>query len=525
MSFPRFHPSHPVQTPPGAALDCRGVKSALAGLLLGAVVLLAGCASTRSGEPAALPDPVQHALQCARLSPEALGIVVQPLVTSPADGGLVFQADRPMQPASIMKLVTTAVALDRLGANHRGHTELLTAAPQQGERLHGDLVLRGGADPQLGLPALWQLLAELRWLGVQEIAGDIVLDRNLFRPARMDLGLPPFDEAPEFPYNMIPDALQLAGNLVTLELQSDQQTVQARLQPPLAGVEIDNQLGLNDRSCRDWDDDWRTPVAETLADGRVRLRLHGAYPRACQQRRALQLFERDQQAERQLRLVWESLGGRWSGRVRAGSTPPEARRIARHDAAPWGELIRPLNKQSDNVLARLLFLSLGLADSAAEPAATTQALADRAVRRWFAERQIDSTGLVMDNGSGLSRSERISARQMAEVLRVAFSGPLAPELMMSLPVAGVDGTMRNRLKDSPAAGRARLKTGYLRNVNSVAGYVPDPQGRVWLLVAMLNDDGAARGRPVLDALVDWVADGGLGGRARLRPVAACPGVP
>jgi D-alanyl-D-alanine carboxypeptidase/D-alanyl-D-alanine-endopeptidase (penicillin-binding protein 4) len=484
-------------------------------------LLLGGCAATRPASLSTLPVAVTQALQCAQLPAESLGLLVLPLKPDAPGLGLAHQPDRAMQPASTMKLVTSVVALDRLGPNHRGHTELLTAAVQQGDQLQGDVVLRGGADPELGLAAARQLFAELRWQGVAEIAGDIVLDRSLFRPARMDLGLPPFDEAPEFPYNVVPDALQLAGNLVTLELQADALQVRAQLLPPLTGVEIDNQLELNDRECRAWDADWRTPIAETLADGRVRLRLHGAFPRGCRQRPALQLFDRDQQAERQLRMLWEGLGGRWSGHLRMGAAPPDARRIARHDARPWGELMRPMNKQSDNVLARLLFLSLGLADSAAEPAATTQALADRTVRRWFAEQRIDSAGMVLDNGSGLSRSERLSARQMAELLRVALNGPFAPELMMSLPIAGVDGTMRNRLKDSPAAGRARLKTGYLRNVNSVAGYVPDGDGRVWVLAAMVNADGAAQGRPVLDALVDWVADGGLTGQARSRVPTAC----
>lgn len=519
---------------PDACPAPASARRALSALLLAAGTLLGGCAATRPTGLSELPGPVAEALQCARLPVEALGAVVEPLDAGAAHGALALQAERSMQPASIMKLVTSAVALEQLGPNHRGYTELLTAAPQQGERLQGELWLRGGADPELGLPELWQLLAELRWQGVQEIAGDIVLDRSLFHPARMDIGLPPFDEAPEFPYNMVPDALQLAGNLVTLELQSDALRVEARLMPPLAGVEIDNQLGLNERACRAWDDDWRTPVAETLADGRVRLRLQGSYPRQCQQRRALQLFDRDQQAERQLRLVWESLGGRWSGRLRSGSTPADARRVARHEARPWGELIRPLNKQSDNVLARLLFLSLGVAERAAQATAqatpatepiATATLADRAVRRWFAAHHIDSSGLVMDNGSGLSRSERISARQMAAVLRVALNGPLAPELMMSLPIAGVDGTMRNRLKSSPAAGRARLKTGYLRNVNSVAGVVPDRDGRPWVVVAMLNDEGAARGRPVLDALVDWVAEGSSGGGRRTSPPTVCTAPP
>lgn len=483
---------------------------------------LAGCASVAPQAPAGLPPAVAGALQCARLPDSALGVRVAAL-DAPATGpSLTHQADRSMQPGSTMKIVTSVVALDRLGPNHRGYTELLTAAPQQGEVLRGDLVLRGGADPELDLPQLWQMFQELRWQGVREIDGDIVLDRRLFRPERPDLGLPPFDESPEFPYNVVPDALNLAGSLVGLELRAHAAGVQARLLPPLPGVEIESRLTLNDRTCRDWDDDWTPAQVETGPDGRVKLVLQGAFPRGCSQRVALQLFDRDLQAERQLRWLWQDMGGTWRGRVRSGATPSGARRIARHDARPWGELMRPLNKRSDNVYARLLYLSLGLADAAANPELTSQALADRVVRDWFVRQDIATDGLVMDNGSGLSRSERISPGQMVEVLRAGLTGPNAADLLMSLPTVGVDGTMRNRMKDSVAAGRARLKSGTLRNVTAVAGTVTDVRGRVWLVAAMLNDEAAGSARRVLDVLVDWVARTGLDAAGWRESPAPCP---
>lgn len=483
--------------------------------------VLAGCASVAT-PPQGLPPPVAQALACVGLPASSLAVLVAPLHASTPGRELSHQAERSMQPGSAMKIVTSVVALDRLGPNHRGHTELLSAAAQHGEVLAGDLVLRGGADPELELPQLWQLLQELRWQGIRRIGGDIVVDRRLFSPERLDLRLPPFDETPEFPYNVVPDALNLSGSLSRLELRSNGTQVQARLLPPLDGVEIDNRLGLNDRPCREWDEDWLPPSAERLPDGRLRLTLRGAVPRGCSLRPALQLMDRDDLAERQLRWLWQGLGGEWSGRLRSGATPADARRLARHDARPWGELLRPLNKQSDNVLARLLYLSLGVPVAEALPGLDSLARSNQVVLDWFARQGIDAQGVVMDNGSGLSRSERISARQMVAVLRAGLSGPHAAELLMSLPTAGVDGTMRNRLKDSAAAGRARLKTGTLRNVTALAGTVPDAQGRVWLVAAMLNDDAAAKGRPALDVLIDWVARTGLASEGWREPAGSCP---
>ena len=537
----------------------------------------AKAAAAQPQPDSALPMAVAQALQQALVPAEAFAAMVVP-VAVPADGlrgvkrGALqaalagprwqVQADKPMQPASTMKLVTSIVALDRLGPNHRGFTELLTSAPQQGELLAGDLVLRGGADPELGLMQLWALLSELRWMGIREIAGDIVLDRTLFRAAPGEVPAAPFDERPEFAYNAVPDALQLNNNLLGLELSTEGQGrsnggVVARLLPPLPGVEIDTSaLRLTARLCHDWGDDWQSPplLAEP-EPGRLRITLQGGFPRGCTQRTALALIDRAALAERHLRWVWEGLGGQWRGRLReatapliaplapaavaaalvppnaaqggqwvapgvawagtagtSGSTPPGVRLLARRLARPWGEVLRMMNKQSDNPSTRLLYLSLGLAAMAEDPATPTAELAARAVKAWLAEHRIASTGLVIDNGSGLSRSERLTPRQLVQMLQAAQAGRWGPELMMSLPLAGVDGTLRNRLKTGPAAGRARLKSGTLKNAVALAGYVPDEDGRWWAVAAMVNHNQAVAARPALDALIDWVAGGGMGRR-------------
>jgi D-alanyl-D-alanine carboxypeptidase/D-alanyl-D-alanine-endopeptidase (penicillin-binding protein 4) len=478
------------------------------------LVVLALCAAVAAAPAApddALPPTVAAALAKAGLPEDALAAIALPLTTRWARPWQ-YRAAQPMQPGSTMKLVTTVVALDRLGPNHRGRTELLAAGPLDGEVLAGDFVLKGGADPDLDLPALWQMLFELRQRGVREIGGDLVLDRSLFRPARIDIGVPPFDESPEWPYNMIPDALMLSGNLMGLALMSTDDGVQARMMPPLEGIELDaGAMTLTDTPCGSWSADWLPAVIETAAGGAHRIGLRGGFPRRCEARSALQLLDRDVLAERQVRAVWASLGGTWRkppGNVREGVAPIDTSPLAVHVARPWGEVLRSMNKQSDNALPRLLYLQLGLAAMAQDPDTPTLALARREVERWFDEQRIDRRGLVLDNGSGLSRSERIAPRSLALLLKAAHAGKQAPELLMSLPVAGVDGTIRRRLKGTAAEGWARLKTGTLKNVTALAGYVRDTRGDTWVVVAMVNHERAAQGTPALDALVEWVANSG-----------------
>ncbi|CAM3703300.1 D-alanyl-D-alanine carboxypeptidase/D-alanyl-D-alanine-endopeptidase [Roseateles saccharophilus] len=461
-----------------------------------AALLLAGCAARP------LPDPVQAALDRAGLPADSLGFVLQPLDGSrPA---LQRRAEEAMAPGSTMKLVTAVVALERLGINHRGHTELLAAAPPVGGVLDGPLILRGGADPDLDWPALWWLLRQLRESGLREIRGGLVVDRTLFNPTRFDTGQPPFDEAPEFDYNVIPDALQLNGSLLDIELRSTEAGVAARSLPALAGLSLDaGAMTLSARPCKDWDEDWKP--AELVADGDARrLKLHGAFPRGCRQLAPLQLVDRQWLLTHAVRQFWAELGGTMAAGDVEGPASAGAVVLASHAGRPLAELLRGVMKRSDNALARLVYLQLGA--QAAQPGESTLAAADRSVRAWFAAHGLDDRGLVLDNGSGLSRSERISPAQLAGLLRVAQAGAQAPELLATLPIAGVDGTLSRRLKDGPATGRARLKTGTLRGAVGLAGLVPDASGRAWVFVALLNHpDAAARGRPVLDALVNWVA--------------------
>jgi D-alanyl-D-alanine carboxypeptidase/D-alanyl-D-alanine-endopeptidase (penicillin-binding protein 4) len=159
----------------------------------------------------------------------------------------------------------------------------------------------------------------------------------------------------------------------------------------------------------------------------------------------------------------------------------------------------------------MVYLALGAREAVSGE--TTAHAAERVVRRWLAERGIAAPGLVLDNGSGLSRRERIAPRTLGEVLRAARRSPWWPEFAYGLPVAGRDGSLARRLRDSASAALptpARLKTGTLRDVGALAGFITAADGVEYVFVAMVNHPEAttARAHPVLDALVEWVAGAG-----------------
>ncbi|MDL2357631.1 MAG: D-alanyl-D-alanine carboxypeptidase/D-alanyl-D-alanine-endopeptidase [Pseudomonadota bacterium] len=463
---------------------------------------------------AQLPVPVAGKLAANGIAEDSISALVLRGDTTL----LSHLADRPMQPASTMKLVTTLVGLETLGPVFKGRTELRSNADLVRGVLKGDLVLRGGADADFSGEVLEKMLQTLRNQGIYRLAGNLVLDRSLFSPTRSDVGLAPFDEAPEAYYNVIPDALLVNKNMLQIDMRSSASKLTLVMQPPLEKVSIVADMRLIDTDCAKWEDGWKLPEAQQKG-GRIEVVLHGTFPKNCARGYSINVVDRQEYVGRLFRATWKRLGGWFSGDVIEGVTAPDTRILAEHAARALPEVVRDINKPSDNTLARTLFLSLGSLE--ADPvlgsrpvlyasADTTQARADMAVRNWMRGHGINDAGLVMENGSGLSRIERISPVQMGSLLKAGLRSDWSPEFQASMPIVAVDGTMRRRLHDSPAAGHARMKTGTLTNVVAIAGYVRDALGRQCVVVAMINSEQAnnGKGRAVLDALVDWVARSG-----------------
>ncbi len=483
------------------------------GRLRRGLVLLALCLRSAASLASDIPDTVAAQLTSAGLPLSSLAFVV----LRPEDGATLLSVTpgRPMQPASTLKLLTSAVALDMLGRAYRGRSELRSSAPLQNGTLAGDLVLRGLGDTDLDIEAFANMLQALRNRGVEEIGGDLLLDRSWMTPERPYEGVAPFDETPEFRYNVVPDAISLNANLIPIELVATADTMSVRMVARLHGVALRSTLTLIDRACTDWEDGWQTPVARHEADGSYRIELRGEFPRNCVATTQVNVLDRTAFADRLFRSLWRELGGRFAGITREAAGPRDSTLLAEHRSRPLSDVLRDINKRSDNPATRLTYLALASATAPGHGSVATRvshaepstAAAARVTRTWLFDHGIDDTGLVLENGSGLSRLEKIQPQQLAEVLRVALRRPWAPEFLASLPVAGLDGGLQRRLAKPPLVGVARLKTGTLRDVTALAGYVPDRKGRNLIVVAMVNHPTATSklARPALDALIEAVA--------------------
>jgi len=471
------------------------LRAATALLLALAAALPAGAVDSR------LPPAVAAALQAAAIPPSAVAIHVQE--TGAAVPRFALNAARPMNPASLMKLVTTHAALEMLGPAYAWRTEVRSDAPLIDGVLAGDLHLVGGGDPKLGFEQFWLLLRQLRAQGVRDIAGDLVLDRSAFELQYEDPGA--FDAKPTRPYNVSPDALLVGFKSLRLQLRPDAaaQTLRLMAEPQPANLEIANLLRLGRGACGDWREGLS---AELAADGsRFRLVLSGTYPLACGDKTwNVAVMSHADYVAGVFRQLWQELGGSLRGGVRNGIAPAAARTLAAIDSPSLAEIVRDINKFSNNVMARQLFMTLALA-TGNRPARREDA--EAALRNWLATQGLDFPELIVDNGSGLSRRERLSADSLARLMQAAWQSPLMPEFVASLPLAASDGTMKKRLNGNGAARRMHIKTGTLEGVKTMAGYVLDRHGRMQTVVFLINHANAQAGQPAQDALLQWVYTG------------------
>jgi D-alanyl-D-alanine carboxypeptidase/D-alanyl-D-alanine-endopeptidase (penicillin-binding protein 4) len=469
------------------------------------VLIIAAAAFGFKTVAADLPPATAKALRSAGIPEASVAVWVQEVgVPRPT---LSWRAEVPMNPASAMKIVTTYAGLELLGPAFRWKTEAY---------LDGDnLILRGTGDPKLNYESFWMLLRNLRGRGLRELRGDIILDRSYFAP--MQSG--PFDSDTYRPYNVPPDALLVNFKSLRFTFIPDgDNAVRIYTEPSLPGVEIVNQLKPGSGECPDGTRAFREQVQASFQSQPPRASFVGSYPLSCGERELnVALHDPQEYMAGMIRQLWGEMGGTWKGAVREGSVPPTARLLYVHESEPLSEAVRDINKFSNNVMARQLFLTIG-AERAAPPARAEESA--RVIRQWVAAKKINAPELVLENGSGLSRVERISAQHLAALLQAAWRSPVMPEFVSSLPIVAADGTMRKRLGGGPVAGSAHIKTGLLNDARTIAGYVLDRQGRRQVVVMMVNHPRAPQADPAMDALIEAVYRQATG---RARPTTNRPG--
>lgn len=443
---------------------------------------------------ASLPKSVRDALKRADIPLSSVGIVVQK--TDARTPLLDRNARQAMNPASTMKLLTTFAALEMLGPAYHWKTEAYLDGKLENGVLQGNLVFKGYGDPKLTIEQFWLWLRELRQRGLREIRGDIMLDRSFFEATSHDPA--EFDNDPTRAYNVGPNALLLNFNALHLRLIPNAAQTDALLEPGLSGYVISNRITTASQQPCSGGDTYKARLEER------HIVLEGTIPVDCGEREDyFSLLPHDEYFFAVFSALWQELGGTLQGKLSAGSAPADQTAFSTHLSPPLSEVIRDINKFSNNTMARQLFLTLST--QGGQPASLEHS--NQAVNEWLQKQRLNFPELVLENGAGLSRKERISPQHLAELLQRATHSPFAAELEASLPILGMDGSVKKRFKDNEIAGHAHLKTGTLEGVKSIAGYVKAHSGKQWIVVFIINHPNAAAGQDAQDALIEWLQKG------------------
>ena len=434
-----------------------------------------------------LPPEIDRVLTGHGIPATDVSIVVQ--AVDDAEPILSHLADVPRSPASVMKMVTTWSALEYLGPAYTWPTEIYFLGAFDGQKLDGDLGIKGYGDPQLVVEEVWKLTRALRRMGLTEISGDLVLDDSHFAIDEPDPGA--FDGQPYRTYNVVPSALLMNFKAVQFQFMPDSARgrVNVATEPVLSNLKIDNNLTLVDGPCAGY----QAGISFSHADPDAldTVVLDGRFSRRCNVfGLGRTVLQHDTFAFGLFSALWKEVGGSFSGDMRKDQIPLDATPALVWRSRPLGEVIRSINKNSNNVMTRQLLYTLA-AEAVGAPGTRENGV--MVARELLAARGLDTSSLTLQNGAGLSRDERASMRLLVDLLRTAYASPYAPEFIASLSLGGLDGTTRGRFDASPASQVMHLKTGRLDHVSAVAGYVRAANDKTYVVAVVMNSPDAHRG--------------------------------
>ncbi|HFC91891.1 MAG TPA: D-alanyl-D-alanine carboxypeptidase/D-alanyl-D-alanine-endopeptidase [Leucothrix mucor] len=446
--------------------------------------------------PETLPDSILLLLKKYKIPTENLSVYVRDL--NAKQPLLAHNIDVIRSPASTMKLLTTYAALKILSPNYSWRTEAWVRGEIVDGTLAGDLIIKGYGDPFLSYENYSQFVRGLREKGLKHIQGDVIIDNSYFDIG--DFNPAAFDNKPFRTYNAAPSALMFNFQSTRFLFTPDEENkkIVVTPYPAIPSFKFTNEINYTDKRCR------RSHYRPKFSvDKEQNLTIKGWYSKKCGQKFILRaLSTPEEHAFNGFRDFWMEQGGTLNGTLRIAQKQSGDTRFHLSSSATLGEQIRLINKWSNNVMTRQVLLTLG-AKRYGVPA-TLQKGRD-AVIETLQESHIQTNGIVIDNGSGLSRTARITARQMAQLLETAYREPYMPEFMASLALSGLDGTMVRRFRKGDLRGRSHMKTGTLNNVTAIAGYMLNRQGKRLVIVIQHNGKKTNRGRgkKIQNALLRW----------------------
>jgi D-alanyl-D-alanine carboxypeptidase/D-alanyl-D-alanine-endopeptidase (penicillin-binding protein 4) len=425
------------------------------------------------------------------LNPDGVSVYIQEVnATKPL---IAYNPDTMLLSASVIKLYTTYTALLQLGESYRWKTTLHLSPDN-------DLAIKGYGDPTLTTKDLTHFINALQSNGITHISGDIIIDRSFFKVS--DQVSSNFDNSPYQPYNAMPDPMMFNQNTTLLNIIPCKSTIEIEKEIPNQHYKIINDINVVKGSCRgkrSWFH-FRVDHNET----KPVVTLSGNYSKWCKQKQLCQLISKSfYEFYYALKKKLRDAGINYSGKLRLEEIPKNSKLLYTHHSENIKSIIAHTNKKSDNLYARQIFLTIGV-NIYGEGADVIQSrISVNEILKGHNLLEKDNK-LIINNGSGLSRYSKINARSLTNLLRHGYMR-YAHEWMETLAIAGVDGTIKKRFRGSALRNNAWMKTGTIKNVKNIAGYLKSRSGKTYTVTILINDKRyKVQGSHLQNELLRWL---------------------
>lgn len=426
-------------------------------------------------------DPFSHAYSLEQIVSDmsrraSAGILVRSLKS----GQVLYakNADQFFAPASNMKVVTAFAGLKFLGLGFVYRTRLLTDAPTVtpvNGVLQGNLYLKYDGDPSLEFSDLKTVFDALTAQGIQRIQGNLYVDTSRYDHVGISPGTEDHDLG--YCYGAPVTASILNRNCVTVKLYSGNLGAPARLAFPYdVSLPVTNNVVTGNNSCH-------LSVQHTAQGHYI---LNGCIPRRQTGMELTMTIPGDAQygEEAAVKLLSQT-GIQVLGTTLPTKPDAQLMLIAQHESKPLSDLVVEMMKKSDNLIANALFKSIGAAYNKQSASWENSSAAVRAILQ---KNGVDTRGMVIVDGSGLSRNNQVSPTQLVQILTAAYKDPAISSLYEeALPVGGLSGTLKHRLGSRDIIGKVKAKTGSMHGVSSLSGYVEAHDGEVLVFSIIVND--------------------------------------
>ena len=448
---------------------------------------------------AEITQTYQSLLSKYEFKKDSYSLIVKNLTAS-SEAPIIHNGNKSFNPASLTKIITGFIALDKMGPNFKYHSDFSYTGKLVGDTLQGDLIFYGRGDASFSVDDLEKLIREIQEKGIKKIEGNLILDESYFGKLPQIIN---FDDDPMRAYNVLPNAISIQSNTVNFKFTPQEKKVKIEVKPDIKYLKIRNNLKVSEKNCASWKQSLGyQKVNDTLPETII---FKGHLSKKCVNKEIdLSVIDNSKYFYEVFKHLWSLNGGLFNGGYWVNDKERLVGKfLVSHSSKPLGVLIRDMNKYSLNLMSRNLMLSVIAEDKKIQP---TESAVNSYVLDWLKSHNIDTNNIYIENGAGLSRDTKINALSLMRVMQKIYEHPYMPEMLSSLSILNEDGTLEKKMPLSKVKNNGHFKTGSLKNVSAIAGYFVDKNKNKKIFIFLMNDKEANKSYKLQNDLINMAFD-------------------